>query len=45
VRALKEPLHTCAPEAIATALGTDVKSLEEEWLAWGEHEYARKTGK
>jgi len=43
VRALREPLHVAAPAAIAKSLGVDVKALEEEWLAWGAHDYAGRT--
>lgn len=42
VRALREPLHKSAPEAIAKALGTDAAKLEEEWWGWGAAYYGGK---
>jgi hypothetical protein len=35
VRALREPLHSAAPAAIAKAVGVELAALEEEWAGWG----------
>jgi len=42
IRALREPMHSAAPDAIAKALGTDAAKLEEEWFAWGAKYYGGK---